>query len=156
MSAASANELFNTLFTFPRTLRPTHDLEPVLQEVEIGDKTASPPYAINIEMQEERDGPLWTIATQAGFFDSETIDELFETLDDILEYLVDDKNDNVFEEHDTPRPGSPVTPNGVNGDRYSPPSKRLLTSSDKWAALGDRDKGASVGVWIKTRVGLGG
>lgn len=41
----------------------------------------------------------------------------------------------VFEEHDTPRPGSPVTP---AGDRYAPPTKRVLTSADKWAALGDR------------------
>jgi len=40
----------------------------------------------------------------------------------------------VFEEHDTPRPGSPVTP---AGRRYSPP-KRVLASSDKWSALGDR------------------
>jgi serine/threonine protein kinase len=39
----------------------------------------------------------------------------------------------VFEEHDTPRPGSPATPASV---RYSPPSKRA--STDKWAALGDR------------------
>lgn len=40
----------------------------------------------------------------------------------------------VFEEHDTPRPGSPVTPNG----RYSPPTKRVLSGGDRWVALGDR------------------
>jgi serine/threonine protein kinase len=39
----------------------------------------------------------------------------------------------VFEEHDSPRPGLPITP---SGDRYSPPSRRAL--ADKWAALGDR------------------
>ncbi|KIV98991.1 uncharacterized protein PV09_09271 [Verruconis gallopava] len=52
---------------------------------------------------------------------------------DAIEDHVSEHTGFVFEEHDTPRPGSPVTP---AGDRYSPPSKRALI--DKWAALGDR------------------
>jgi hypothetical protein len=45
----------------------------------------------------------------------------------------------MFEEHDTPRASSPVTP---LGGHQSSSTRINLTSADKWAVLGDRRRGA--------------
>lgn len=93
--------LFNTLFTFQRTPTMEANQKSLVEEVDSGDHEVSPPYAINVEVQ-EKDGRLsWTIAIQQGVMSAERLENVFDALDHVLESLITLQDGNVFEERDS-------------------------------------------------------
>lgn len=90
-------ELFNTLFTFQRTPNVETTEISLFEEIDLGERHISPPYAINVELQEMELGLEWTIATQKGVMSIEEIESSFDSLDQILEFLANPEDKDVFQ-----------------------------------------------------------
>ncbi|KAK5087886.1 hypothetical protein LTR05_002101 [Lithohypha guttulata] len=92
-------ELFNTLFTFQKKPRREADDQPIFEEVDLDDGELSPPYAINVEMEEKNEGLVWTVATQAGVMASSGVEELLDKLDKVLDFLIHNDSEPVFDHY---------------------------------------------------------
>ncbi|KAK5092060.1 hypothetical protein LTR70_009071 [Exophiala xenobiotica] len=96
LAHAAGSGLFNTLFTFQRSPQLSSDMSSILKELELGDEHISPPFAVNIEMEESEEGLCLTIALQEGVMSHDQADEILQTLDHILEFLVTPDESQIF------------------------------------------------------------
>ncbi|KAK5957388.1 NRPS [Knufia fluminis] len=96
LANSAGSELFNTLFTFQKKLNLDANVESIIKEVELGETDISPPYALNIEMEEKEEDLCLTTATQEGFASHEQATRVLSTLDHILEFLVEHDREQIF------------------------------------------------------------
>ena len=89
-------DAFNMLFTFNRRPGTAGNEDQFFEEVRMGDFDLSPPYPVNIEMEEKQGGLLWTISVQAGICSPTQVEETLRLLDHILGYLVTNENTEIF------------------------------------------------------------
>jgi len=88
LAQSSGSELFNTLFTFQRSPQTSSDASSILRELELEEEHISPPYAVNIEMEENEEDLCLTVALQDGIMSLNQAKGILQTVDHVLEFLV--------------------------------------------------------------------
>lgn len=94
------NVIFDSLFTFQKTPELAQTKDELLSPVDLGKETISPPYPVNVEVEQDGSSLIWTIATQAGVMQANTVDDILDMLDTILQFLVSDETTPIFESSD--------------------------------------------------------
>lgn len=85
----ATTELFNTLFTFQKLPSSEDDLPLLYSETNAEETSINPPYPINIEMESQTDGLVWTVAFQEGQGDTAFGHKILRDLDRILLAIID-------------------------------------------------------------------
>ncbi|MBA7493800.1 hypothetical protein ES702_04365 [subsurface metagenome] len=122
-------DLFNTLFTFQRSPVVKTQAAPLFEEIDLGEGEISPPYAINVELQETSLGLEWTIATQDGVMSNEDVENTFKSLDVIMEFLIGPKEGTIFQVEDSKVSICGLPSIVLEEEREDVPSEKFLERS---------------------------
>ncbi|OAG45698.1 hypothetical protein AYO21_00334 [Fonsecaea monophora] len=83
-----SEDLFDTLFTFQKLPTVERELPALYNEVTPDETAITPPYPVNVELEGDAKGLIWTFACQDGVTSQEFGQTVLEKLDTILAALV--------------------------------------------------------------------
>ncbi|OQU93721.1 amino acid adenylation domain-containing protein [Cladophialophora immunda] len=92
------DELFNTLFTFQKLPTAEGDLPALWEEMPSDGTSITPPYPVNVELEGDASGLIWTIAFQQGVADEAFGQTLLSNLDTILAALMNNPDQILLRE----------------------------------------------------------
>ncbi|KAJ9657528.1 hypothetical protein H2198_004289 [Neophaeococcomyces mojaviensis] len=98
LAGENGGDLFNTLFTFQKIPESTNEEEPLYEDADVGEGLVSPPYPVNVELEEKAEGLIWTVAVQACVMSSSEVQNVLQRLDHIFAFLIRQETTNVFED----------------------------------------------------------
>ncbi|EXJ73993.1 uncharacterized protein A1O5_02287 [Cladophialophora psammophila CBS 110553] len=135
-------ELFDTLFTFQKLPTAEADLPALYEEVSPDASSSTPPYPINVELEGDTNGLIWTVAFQNGVANEAFGQALLSKLDSVLAALMNDPDQGLLQEE-----GEKISICGLPGVELQPRKQTTESQHDK-----DRGQSRSQEIWTPIEI----